>query len=159
MDLRSIFNREARAASGFTLIETLVATGIIVMLLTVGLVLTLADYRAGNSNREVETIVTLLQVARSKAMNNINGVPHGVVVHPPEYLQSYVLFEGASYEESVAVDIIAQAYSFRVDNAPVEIVFAQLSGSVANPASIVLADDERGMSRVIMVNAEGGIDW
>ncbi|RJQ34653.1 hypothetical protein C4568_02225 [Candidatus Parcubacteria bacterium] len=117
MDLRSIYNRD-----GFTLIEILIATGVTVMLFAVGLVLTIGDFHGSTFNQEVGEAIVLLQAARSKAMNNVDGMPHGATVDDTE------------------------------------IMFSQLSGDAAS-TTIVIVDEQRGISRTISVNAEGRISW
>ncbi|HEY4526754.1 MAG TPA: type II secretion system protein [Candidatus Paceibacterota bacterium] len=159
MVLRKVCTHET-VRRGFTLVEILVATGIVIMLLSAGLVFSMSDYRTSSFNREVQTVVTLLQTARSKAMHNINETPHGVALYPHDHPQAYVLFEGPSYGNGIVIDVIGQEYHI-IESAEStsEIIFEQLSGSVTTPRDIAFFDEARGASTFISVNAEGRINW
>ncbi|HEY4521424.1 MAG TPA: type II secretion system protein [Candidatus Paceibacterota bacterium] len=149
-----------KSGNGFTLIEMLVATGIAIALFAAGLILTMSDYRAGSFNREVETLVVLLQTARSNAMSNIGEAAYGVAITPPDHPRSYVLFRGASYAESTLVVAVGQEYAIdREAGSADEIVFSQLSGDVRIPGTITFLDREREVSRSISINEGGRISW
>lgn len=160
MDSPNIFTHKNSSQKGLTLIEVLIALGIASVLFGVGLVMTLSDYRATNARHEIQTIVTLLQTARSAAINNIDGSAHGVVIHPPEHPSSYVVFAGSSYAERTSADVIDQSYAVDVGEGSMgEVVFAARSGAVASSGAIVLVDSARNASTTISINAEGRISW
>jgi len=111
---------------------------------------------------EKNTIVSVLQKARSQSLNNINQRRHGVRFADP--LQ-YIIFECqatvpqcVNYNQAdTAKDIlISPAYGISITNTPFDIIFEQLSGASMNTA-ITVSDGV--MSYNISVNSAGQIDW
>ena len=145
---------------GFTILELLIAIAIGIVLLSTGVLFTLSDYRGSALQRERHTLATLLQTARAAAVYNINEVPHGVAINPADHPHSYVLFEGEEYDSAVSKDVIDQAYTFEIGPGSARtFVFAQLSGDVKDPGSVIFRDATRGIEESVTVNGEGGIEW
>ena len=143
---------------GFTLVEVLIAMGVCISLISAGLVITVNEYRGEIARAEEETIVMLLKSARSEAMSNISGTPHGVAINPPDYPHAYVVFEGAEYDP-LEGEILAQEYALDLTASSLSaVVFEQLSGDAREPGSVLFVDS-LGMEREIEINAEGRIDW
>lgn len=143
---------------GFTLIEILIAMGMYIGLLSIGLAVTMHDYRLHIVRAEEETLVALLESARSQAMNNINGTSHGVAINPPDYPHAYIVFEGEEYGVAVG-EVITQQYALDIKEESLDVVvFEQLSGNAREPGRIMFIDSG-GIEKEIEINAEGRIDW
>lgn len=152
---------------GFTLIEILIVVGIMTLLGGVTLIVSMDNYHAYAFRAERDTLVSLLQKARSQSMSNIclptngsctNGKAHGVYVSAGQY----TVFQGQSYgARDGAVDEI---YLVRgVDVKPksgslTEVVFAQLSGDVLVPGYISLLNSDGHVSTTT-ITSEGTITW
>lgn len=162
--LPSFDGKEDRSRAGFTLIEILIVLGILAILSGFGLVASLDAYRGYSFRNERNTMVSVLQKARSQAISNIclgsgctDGKPHGVAFQAGQY----IIFQGSGYAaRDQAVDqIVAVNYAltFAPGSLP-EVVFSQLSGDAA-PAGTITLTDEAGHSSVISINSEGQISW
>ena len=147
---------------GFTLIEVLVVIGILAVIATLGLFVSMDFFRSRSSHSEQETIVSLLQNARSQSMNNINQARHGVHFDVTASPLEYTLFEcgsgcsayagGTSYlniKASYGVKITTPASSF-------DIIFNQLRGDTSAQATTI---NDGVRDYTVSVNSEGRIDW
>lgn len=149
---------------GFTLIEALVVMGILTMLGGLGLFMNLDTYHGFMFRSERDTMNSALSHARSQSMNNMclgaactDGKAHGVYITKGKY----VIFQGQSYAtRDLGVDevIYAQNDTVQFASSSYEVVFAQLSGSVASPVDIAFTDGMIHYSTT-SVNAEGRISW
>jgi type II secretory pathway pseudopilin PulG len=148
--------------SGFTLIEILVAFGVVVFLAALTLSFDPLSYQRNMLSGEEDTLITLLQTARMEAMTNVDHVPHGVAFYPYDHPNSYVLFEGSSYATRVvsADDVVdgSSAVTFTI-TAPSEIVFDQLSGDASYEGSFGVENADGTDTKTISVNHEGQISW
>jgi len=136
---------------GFTLIEVIFVIALITFIASFGTIAGLDMYQRYNFNSQSDIAISLLQKARSEAMNNISGQPHGVYFADPDNL---ILFTGSSF---------GSAYELKLGkNKAVQyagassIVFSQLSATTT-AASVTITQDAK--IRTISVNAEGGIDY
>ena len=143
------------ANNGFTLIEILVVIGILVILSSLGLLVSLDFYRSYAFNSERDLLVAALQKARSQSMANINQSAHGVQVNSGA---EYVIFEGSAYSAGNAANFSMPADPSVSSSGDSEIVFEQLSGKVAAQKQVTLTDP-KGRSAQITINPEGGIEW
>lgn len=149
---------------GFTLLEMLIVTSIII---TLGGALSFIDintYRGDALRAERDTIITSLQTARADALNNINQKAHGVAIHPDGY-DGYVIFEGDTYASSTLHTAVPASYHTEIGaETPPEIVFLPLSGNAIYAgapliAKIVLVDNKRLATSTISINHEGAITY
>jgi prepilin-type N-terminal cleavage/methylation domain-containing protein len=150
-------HRTSTANRGFTLIEISVALGIMMLLFTLGTLMSLDAFRGYTFRSERETIVSVLVRARSHSMANIDGSSWGVCFRSGKY----VLFKGVtcttpqvSDEEFDANAGVASASNF--SSTFPTVVFAQLSGQTS-AASIQITEEGRTSS--ISLNHEGTIIW
>jgi len=160
---------------GFTLIEIIIVTSIIVAIGSLGLYFGFSNFygHSFNSNRDI--LISVLQHARAEAIANIcrgnsceDGKPHGVAIRPNDYPNSYVIFQTES--------VITPTYSGRTSedtdqDVPIdanpnfdysglnEVVFRQLSGEAISPGSIVISDNTGTHTSTITINSEGQILW
>jgi prepilin-type N-terminal cleavage/methylation domain-containing protein len=143
--------------SGFTLIEILMVIGIIAVIASFGMLMSMDFYRGFAFRSEQNTLVSVLTKARNKAMANINEKPHGVRVEQGKY----IIFEGAAYDPLNPNNIEIKAAPNVSNNGPVTVVFEQLSGDVpsayASEVQIILTSE--GRSSVVSLNSLGRINW
>ena len=146
--------------TGFTLIETVIALGILAFLASLTLSVGLDTYRGDAFRHEEALIVTLLYKARADALSNTGEASHGVALHPTDYPRGYVVFEGATYEDRIRArdTIVDEGFSMSMGASSYEVVFAPLSGAT-HPRELTLIDAARNHTAVIAINHEGGIDW
>ncbi len=141
-----------KSGAGFTLIELIVVVAILSILATFGFLVSLDFYRSYAFNSERDTVVSLLQKARSDALNNVGQVPHGLHFEN----NKYVLFDRAIFGSLQSQDQIIPADIYISHGVPTDVVFIQLSGDTV-PQTISLNDNRR--SAVITLNANGMINW
>ena len=139
---------------GFTIIEVVVVIAVLMLLAGLGLWTSLDFYRTYALNSEQSMAVSLLSMARARAMNNVNQSPHGLFITSTEY----VLFQGSSYalrnvwyDEKTPIAYVVSLSGIQ------EVVFAPLTGEVITTGDIVLS--ERRKSVTITINNEGRIAW
>jgi prepilin-type N-terminal cleavage/methylation domain-containing protein len=155
------YNLQLTTDSGFTLIEVLVVLGILTILSTLGYLVTIDFYKSYAFNSERDTLVSILQKARTQSLSNINQSPHGVYMDGLNYL----IFQGSSYVSRVpsfdrsipvfpGISIVPQA---PLPPLPLQVVFTQLSGDPDTAGNIVLTDGKR--TATIFLNSGGQINW
>ncbi len=142
---------------GFALIEIVVVLGVMMSILAMGLVMDLNFVKGDNFLSEESVIVSLLQRARSEAMNNMFQSTHGFCYASPNYI---VFKERATCLPKSGEDLLIPANPNIGENAsttfPGEIVFSQLAGTTS-PATIHITDGIK--SADIKINYEGTITW
>jgi len=158
---------------GFTLIEMMLVVALITILGGLGLYFGLDSLRGYSFRSDRDVLASVLQHARAEAVSNVcrgggcqDGKPHGVAIKPSDYPDSYVIFQGSSYDSRTAED---KNYDAIFDapratkhggsvNEIEEIVFDRLSGNVNTPGEMTLID-ATGRTSVISINSEGQILW
>ncbi|MBI2482078.1 MAG: GspH/FimT family pseudopilin [Candidatus Vogelbacteria bacterium] len=149
-------------SKGFTLIEIVLALGLIVFVAGFALTIDYQRYQKQSLKTEQQTIITLLQTARSQAINNIGQSSHGLVIYPPDEPQNYVLFTGTDYSTSDPTknQIIESGYNWDLASTSLsQVIFNQLSGDVNTAGEIILIDPVSNNTSTISVNHEGAINW
>ena len=145
---------KVKSGAGFTLIELLIVIAILSILATFGFLVSLDFYRTYAFNSERDTLVSLLQKARSDALNNVGQVPHGLHFEN----NKYILFDRAVFGSLQSQDQIIPADTYISHGAPANVIFTQLSGDVdSGVGNIVLNDGKR--SSTISVDVNGIINW
>lgn len=155
---------------GFTLIEIIVTLAIFTAIFGLGLFMTMDTYRGFNFRSEPSTAVSVLQKARSRAINNYYQTPHGVCYDGTSH--SYIIFRGANYTAGAGTNEAVEGGSGATVSGfppctPVGspwIVFEQLTGKLTprlTPATaqlgITISQDTR--TTTIHINNEGRINW
>lgn len=166
MVLRRISPLTARSLpqAGFTIIEILVVVSLFAVISGFGLIVGMDSYRGYAFRADRDTLVSLLERARSQSINNIcvgasctNGKPHGVFVDAVS--SRYILFQGATYAtRDSANDEVAAASPLVGRSGLSEVVFAQLSGN-ASPAGDIVLSGAVGQISTVSINAVGRISW
>lgn len=140
------------------MLEIMVVLAVIGALAAFGIIIGLDSYSRYNFHAESDTVVAMLQKARSEAINNIGGVRHGVYFGDAADL---ILFSGSTYsppayETKLAKNpVVVYNYSACTGN---QVVFDQLSGKPASiGCQIVLQEGLKSVT--ITINNESGIDY
>jgi type II secretory pathway pseudopilin PulG len=143
---------------GFTLIEVLVVVGLLITVFAIGAITNVGMYTRELSRSEQSDLLTVLQQARSRSMNNVNASAHGVYFGND--LNCYYVFEGTSYggdscdnsgnpERNTNITSETSPTNFS------EVNFAQLSGNPNRVGTITMTDTGTGKIKKITIEANG----
>ena len=137
----------------FSIVEVLVVIGLLTMIFSLGLFLSMDVWRGSSFRGERDLVLSLLYKARSRALSNINENPHGLYINSAE--GTYVLFEGESYEAR------EQEQAFEMDS---QISYSGENEFVFEPHEATteggtLTISGQGKESTIDINYEGGINW
>ena len=139
---------------GFTLIEIIIVMAIIALLAGLGSFISVDIYRSISFNTDSNYIAAFLKRARSEAINNIDGLPHGIKIMPGEY----VIFSGYDFaSRDASKDEVISGNSQFSFFGPTEIVFSQLSGNSTASGSLVISNGFK--TATISLNYEGRINF
>jgi prepilin-type N-terminal cleavage/methylation domain-containing protein len=141
--------------NGFTLIEILVVVAIMTAIVSLGVIVGIDSYQRTSFGTERDLVVNILQQARSRSLNNVDQIKHGVKVEPT----SYVVFKGDTSLSDPATHEIIPKRAGITTGGLTEIVFDQLNGNVepSQTGDITISDGIR--NGTISINHEGRIDW
>jgi len=149
--------------SGFSLIEVLIVLGIFAMIMALGLIISFDSYKGYLFRTERGTVVSVLERARSRAMNNYFSTTHGVCYIEP----NYIIFRGTTCTTGVSTNelIPAKANVTIIGLTPAApVIFDQLTGKllpqltpVTDEISITMSQDVKTSN--IKINNEGTINW
>lgn len=152
--MKRLLTKNYQAA--FTLIEVLVVIVLFAVLAGMAAAISIQDYRSGNFRSERDLAISVFQKARSRAVANINDLPHGV--HIDSGNDQYIIFEGTFNVSAPSNEYI----QFSVPNSSVshsgmqEVVFGQLDGQATITGGNLSLENGRSE---ISVNPEGQISW
>lgn len=134
---------------GFTVVELLVVIGIFATMASLGMWLSADTYRSRSFQTDVNTVVSVLQRARSRAMNNVNETSHGVKLNAA----GYTLFQTGDSSK----DEVIEGNPTFLFSGPTEILFSQLSGDSSATGLLVITSGAK--TATISLNNEGQISW
>jgi len=144
-------------SSGFTLIEILVVMGIVIALFAIGNFVDFSNIGRASLNKEEEKLVSVLQKARNRSMNNIGQSRHGVRIDPVDKT-NFIIFQETPYLEN---EKIPRSENIEIDTSSInttDIIFDQLSGQPNKTGNIILSDNNN-TTRNITILTSGLIDW
>ncbi len=150
-----------RSSRGFTLIEILVVMGLFVILAGFGLFVSMDSFRGYMFRNERDVVISLLQKARSQAINNMcfgggctGGKAHGVHFGPGQY----VVFQGLSYvSRDSAVDEVTPVENNASSVVGSDVIFSPLAATTSSATVTVSGTD--GHTSIISIATEGQITW
>jgi len=137
------------------LIEIIVVIAILTGLIGLGLFMSMDSYKAYLSRSERDTVVSLLQRARSRAMANSFQTSWGVCYIAPDY----IVFRGATCTAGAATNEATPgnpSATITGMSSASPVVFAQLSGA-ASAATITVTENAKVATITILY--EGTIIW
>jgi prepilin-type N-terminal cleavage/methylation domain-containing protein len=142
---------------GFTLFEIIIVLAIITFVISFGLVMDLNSIKRDSLRSEESVIVSTLEKARGRSMNNIYASTHGFCYMPP----NYIIFKGRQTCTPISsTDEIIPANTNIASNAgsifPSQIIFSQLAGTTT-ASTIHITDGVKSVD--IIINYEGTILW
>lgn len=148
-------------SNGFTLVEILVTIAISTIILSIGAFANVNLFTKEIARSEESTLVAVLQKARSRAMNNIDGVKHGVrIENGSDY---YIIYEFPYSSSSSTNQKIWREKKIDVQDGDIVtggvgyVVFDQLSGETT--AGTITLVDTAGRTENIIISSNGLIDW
>ncbi len=144
------------APQGFTLVELLVVIGITTILLGSALFIGMDSYKRYVFHAEQQILVSVLEKARSRALNNIHNSAHGVCFQGSQYVifRNACVVNDPTNEYVTANNFIAKKSHF--DTLFPIVLFEQLTATSV-PTTIEIKDDVRIAN--IFINYEGAITW
>lgn len=142
-----------KSKCGFTLIEILVVMSIVAILLVAGFFVSFDSYNRESISAEHTALVSTLEKARSRAMNNINQSRHGVHIED----DSYVVFREFPYNPIESTNEEIPRNSNIIISGLDEVIFEQLSGETNDDGTITLTEGPR--TKNIEISENGLINW
>lgn len=138
---------------GLTLIEIMVVVGILIIVISFGVIVDFSSFTSSAFQTEESKIISVLQRARSRSMANMFDITHGVCYIAP----NYVIFQGntCAAGEIVPANINIASHSSTVFPT---VVFEQLTGNRNTPNDTIHITDSV-KSADIIINDEGTINW
>lgn len=139
---------------GLTLVELLMAMGILALLIVISLPLSIDFYKTRQLDVQQNGLVQALRRAQLKAMSMEGDSSFGVYIGPNQY----VLFKGNSYldRDQAEDEIFALSNNLQIEGLS-EIVFSKLRGLPSDTGTTTLTIDNRTES--ININEMGRINY
>jgi len=153
---------------GFTLMEVLIVMALLGIIFSLAAFINLDAYRGSSFRNERDTLVGVLEEARSQAMNGIcvggsctDSKPYGVHITST----NYTIFQGATYatRDTTYDDVVAIGPLVSIASGSfTDVIFAQLSGDATTlpaGATSTTITDGMGHTSVISVSSFGQVTW
>ncbi len=139
---------------GFTLIEVLLVVGVLAILLTLAIPVTIDFYKSQQLDTHTQGIIQTLRRAQLKAMSIEEDSSFGVFLTN----DNYILFRGNSFATRDAAfdEIFDLPVVITVQDSPKDVVFSKFEGKPNAIGSIILSND--GLIQVININEIGRIN-
>ncbi|MBI4215612.1 MAG: type II secretion system protein [Parcubacteria group bacterium] len=143
---------------GFTLIETVLGTAIVLILALISLPIYRYTFEDKLLKLEAQKIQNLLRKAQSRAMNGEEGLPWGVYFTP----FSYTLFKGSAFKPEGADENFQLRNSrlrSEIKPSPEWVIFQRISGIPLGYGGLFLSSkDDLSPRYQIVINREGIVD-
>jgi prepilin-type N-terminal cleavage/methylation domain-containing protein len=145
---------------GFSLIELLVVMGLLAILGSFSLMVSMENYRGSSFAESQATLVSALQKARSQALFGVcigsgctAGQPHGVHIDSNQL----VLFQGTTYNADDPNNEYLPVQSAGITFSGIhDVVFTEFSGD-ATPAGAIVSSDTVGHISTTTIGSDGQI--
>jgi prepilin-type N-terminal cleavage/methylation domain-containing protein len=150
---------------GFTYIELLMVLGIMGVILSFSMVMSMSSISRSSVIQERDLFVSLLLTgARAEAIANVSQKSHGI--HIDNTNHRYILFTGNTFSPSNATNRITPytdsgiIISNAAHDTEYNILFDQLSGNVHEGAGVItISQTSNNTTQEIVINAVGQINW
>lgn len=140
---------------GFTLVEILVTLAILTTILAIGSFTNISLFKQEQILKEEMILVSTLQKARSRAMNNVDQSKHGV--HIENGSKYYFIFKGNTYNPNDSTNEKISREDKIIISGLTNVVFEQLSGNT-NEGNIKFINTEN-KEKNITISKNGLINW
>lgn len=134
--------------AGFSLVELLVAMGLLGILLTVSSVNLVKTYRSPTQSGAIDVLLADIKAQQMKAMQE--GLSYGVFIGT----NSYTLFKGSTYNSSDTSNFVVNLDSGYAFINSETLVFAPITGELT-PVSITLSDTQLNNNQTLKFNKYG----
>jgi len=141
------------ANRGFTLIEIMVVLGLVGVIAALSVAVSFNSLGRSSVHTERDTLVSLLWVARTKSLANVDQSAHGVHIEA----NTFTVFTGDTYSASDPKNRVTPRNTAISISGPSDIKFLQLTGDVAGAGTITLSGV--GSTQTIEINDAGRIEW
>jgi len=138
---------------GFTLVEIIIVLAIFTLIISLGAFMSLDFYKSYSFRSEKYQLVSILQKARSQALNNINQTPHAVHIESG----GYTFFEGNNFQSSTN-KIFFESNGNVSHSGMTDVIFGQLTGNAIVSGGDLVLHDGVHQDIIISINNEGRID-
>jgi len=150
---------------GFTLIEILISSFILVSVATISIVYLSGYQRTVAVNTEAEKIAAYLRQAQNRVMSGESFVAWGVhFVNPQSGDDYYALFQGSVYTSTSLVETIylSKQIEFTVPSASStqDVVFQRITGwPTATTSVTIVSKVNSNLTKTISVNSVGQVNY
>jgi len=157
--------KKSQYLTGFTLIEILISSLILVSVATISIVYLSGYQRTVAINADAEKIAVYLRQAQNRAMSGESGVVWGVhFVNPQSGDDYYALFQGSAYTFASSVETIylSKQIEFKVPSASStqDVVFQMITGWPTATTSVTIVSKVNSNSTsTISVNSVGQVNY
>lgn len=150
------------SSSGFTLVETLIVLGVIVVFASMAGLNLVGVYHQRNLNNYSSKIAYILRAARDKSINQENADQWGV--HFDNSSSSFALFQGGSYNGGVISQYARLSSDIKFVNpssgSSLDIVFGKITGLPSSTSSVIISlINNINVSSTITINSNGEISY
>jgi len=145
--------------AAFTLLELLIVIGILLILCGIVVGAFLAFNRVESVNKDTETVLETLRLARDQTRAGRNGTQYGVQFAS----SSVILFAGSSYVPAAASNQVYPLHSgdtilsLQLVGATSSVVFQRLTGDAASYGTVTLSSKTASSSRSVIIKSTGSI--
>ncbi|OGI60834.1 hypothetical protein A2814_03420 [Candidatus Nomurabacteria bacterium RIFCSPHIGHO2_01_FULL_38_19] len=150
--MKSLYKNQSRG--GFTLIEIIVVIGILIVIISFGIIVDFSSLTFGTFQTEESKIISVLERARSRSMANMFDTTHGVCYLAP----NYVIFRGTCIVGASTNELILANTNIAENSGTIfpTLVFDRLTGNTTEDI-IIITDGVK--TKEITINNEGAINW
>jgi len=155
----------SNGVKGFTLIEILIAIGILFILIIIAFPIFRFFGAEANLNNSAEEIINTLRLAQGKTLASEGASQWGIYFSTSTTPHQYVLFQGENYALRVTsseeiYDIIepVEIYDINLTTGGSEVIFDRLIGSTGQPGSISLRlETDPAKTKTIYIENSGQV--
>ena len=149
-----------RNKKGFTLVELLVATAIMVLMISIGVVTFVSSKNASSLNSYTDGIISSLEQARGNALSGKGGSSYGIKFTTNTL--THTLFTGSTYSSSATTNVVTQigtgyTPTTNLTGSSNTIVFSRLTGVPSATGTITLLQQATSKSKIITIGTQGNI--